>query len=197
MTGSCDAVADAAKRLSELEKKRNKAMESSRVITRRTKNMIHAIHVHDEYKAIADDIRGSVDELIDCLKDEPSIYYLAVVQDSLGEYAEAFIFASVVEKKDVPSFDSLSISPQAWLMGLADSIGEIRRMILTHLLEGDLDKARYLFDRMDSIGDDILSFDVPDAIVPVRRKQDVARSLIEKTRSDVTNAVMLAQFNKR
>ena len=197
MTGSCDAVADAAKRLSELEKKRNKAMESSRMITRKTKNMIHAIHVHEDYKGLADDIRKDVDELIGYLKDEPSILYLAVVQDSLGEYAEAFIFASVVEKENVPSYDSLSISPQAWLMGLADSIGEIRRMILTHLLEGDLDKARYLFDRMDSIGDDVLSFDVPDAIVPVRRKQDVARSLIEKTRSDITNAVMLAQYNKR
>ena len=197
MTGSCDAVADAAKRLSELEKKRNKAMESSRMITRKTKNMIHAIHVHEDYEGIADDIRKDVNELIGYLKDEPSILYLAVIQDSLGEYAEAFIFASVVEKENVPSYDSLSISPQSWLMGLADSIGEIRRMILTHLLEGDLDKARYLFDRMDSIGDDVLSFDVPDAIVPVRRKQDVARSLIEKTRSDITNAVMLAQYNKR
>ena len=197
MTGSCDAVADAAKRLSELEKKRNKAMESSRVITRRTKNMIHAIHVHDDHKAIAEDIRKNVSDLIDYLKDEPSIFYLAVVQDSLGEYAEAFIFASVVEKEDIPSYDSLGISPQAWLMGLADSIGEIRRMILTYLTEGRLEDARYLFDRMDSIGDDVLSFDVPDAIVPVRRKQDVARSIIEKTRSDITNAVMLAQYNKR
>ena len=172
-------------------------MESSRAITRRTKNMIHAIHVHDDYEEIAEDIRKSVSELIDYLKDEPSIFYLAVVQDSLGEYAEAFIFESVVQKKDVPSFDSLGISPQAWLMGLADSIGEIRRMILTYLTEGNLEDARYLFDHMDSIGDDILSFDVPDAIVPVRRKQDVARSIIEKTRSDITNAVMLAQYNKR
>ena len=197
MNGSCGAVADAAKRLSELEMKRNKAMESSRIITRKTKNMIHAIHVRDDYAAIADDIRKDVDELNDYLKDELSVYYLGVVQDALGEYAEAFIFASVVERKDVPSCDSLGITPQAWLMGLADSIGEMRRMILAYLLDSDLENARYLFERMDSIGDDVLSFDVPDAIVPVRRKQDVARSIIEKTRSDITNAVMLAQNNKR
>ena len=197
MNGSCDAVADAAKRLSELEKKRNKAMESSRIITRRTKNMIHAIHVREDYAGIANDIRKDVDDLNNYLKDEPVIYYLGVVQDALGEYAEAFIFASMVEKNDVPSYDSLGITPQAWLMGLADSIGEMRRMILTYLLDSDLDNARYLFDRMDSIGDDVLSFDVPDAIVPVRRKQDVARSIIEKTRSDITNAVMLAQYNNK
>ena len=196
MTGSCDAVADAAKRLSELEKKRNKAMESSRIITRLTKNMIHAIHVRDDYAEIADDIRRDVEGLTDYLKGEDSVLYLAVVQDALGEYAEAFIFASVVKNGGIPSYETLGISPQAWLMGLADSIGEMRRMVLTYLIDGDIDNARELFDRMDSVGDDVLSFDVPDAIVPVRRKQDVARSIIEKTRSDITNAVMLAQYNK-
>ena len=196
MNGSCDAVANAAKRLSELEKKRTKAMETSRIITRKTKNMIHGIHVREDYREIADGIRKDVDGLIDYLRDDPCIFYLAVVQDSLGEYAEAFIFASVIEKKDVPSCEDLGIPPQAWVMGLADSIGEMRRMVLTYLIDGDIDNARELFDRMDSVGDDVLSFDVPDAIVPVRRKQDVARSIIEKTRSDITNAVMLAQYNK-
>jgi len=196
MNGSSDAVANAAKRLAELEKKRSKAIESSRIITRKTKNMIHAIHVRDDYAAIADEIRGDVNGLVDYLKDEPSVLCLAVVQDALGEYAEAFIFASVVKDEGVPPYESLGISPQAWLMGLADSIGEMRRMVLTYLIDGDIDNARSLFDRMDSVGDDVLSFDVPDAIVPVRRKQDVARSIIEKTRSDITNAVMLAQYNK-
>ena len=196
MNGSCGAVANAAKRLAELEKKRTKAIESSRNITRKTKNMIHAIHVRDDYAEIADDIRRDVEGLTDYLKGEDSILYLAVVQDALGEYAEAFIFASVVKNGRIPSYETLGISPQAWLMGLADSIGEMRRMVLTYLIDGDIDNARELFDRMDSVGDDVLSFDVPDAIVPVRRKQDVARSIIEKTRSDITNAVMLAQYNK-
>ena len=196
MNGSCDAVRDAAERLSELEKKRNKAMESSRIITRKTKNMIHAIHVRDDCTSIRNEIRKDVDDLTDYLKDDTGLLYLAVVQDALGEYAEAFIFASVVEKKEIPSYGSLGISPQAWLMGLADSIGEMRRMILTYLIDGDIDEARALFERMDSVGDDVLSFDVPDAIVPIRRKQDIARSVIEKTRSDITNAVMLAQYKE-
>lgn len=197
MDGSCDAVANAAKRLAGLEKKRTKAIESSRIITRKTKNMIHAIHVLGDYAEIADDIRNDVNGLADYLKDEPCVLYLAVVQDALGEYAEAFIFASVVKDGGVPSYESLGISPQAWLMGLADSIGEMRRMVLTYLIDGDMHSARELFDRMDSVGDDVLGFDVPDAIVPVRRKQDVARSIIEKTRSDITNAIMLAQYNKK
>ena len=82
-------------------------------------------------------------------------------------------------------------------MGLADTIGELRRMILKYLIDGRVDDARMLFERMETVGDDVLGFDVPDAVAPIRRKQDVARSIIEKTRSDITNAVMLAQYNKR
>ena len=188
-----DAVKEASDRLAELEKKRNTAIESSRTITRRTKNMIHAIHVGDDHRSIADELRKDVDRVRSELSGEPSVFYSAVLQDALGEYAEAFIFAAAVEGEDVPSFDSLKIPPQAWVMGLADSIGEMRRMVLTYLIEGDLDKARELFGRMESIGDDVLGFDVPDAIAPIRRKQDVARSIIEKTRSDITNAVIMSK----
>ncbi len=188
-----DAVKEASDRLAELEKKRNTAIESSRTITRKTKNMIHAIHVGNDHRSIADELRKDVDRVRSELSGEPSVFYSAVLQDALGEYAEAFIFAAAVGGEDVPSFDSLKITPQAWVMGLADSIGEMRRMVLTYLIEGDLEKARELFGRMESIGDDVLGFDVPDAIAPIRRKQDVARSIIEKTRSDITNAVIMSK----
>ena len=196
MKGSSDAVNDAADRLSEIEKKRSLAIDRSRVITRKTKNMIHAIHTGDDHTAISKELIREKDDLFNSIGDEPSVLYSAVVQDALGEYAEAFIFEAVVEGKGIPSFDSLGISPQSWVMGLADSIGEIRRMILTYLIDGRVDIARELFGRMESVGDDVLGLDVPDAVAPIRRKQDVARGIIEKTRSDITNAVMLAQYKE-
>ena len=194
---SSPAVKEAADRFAEIEKKRAKAMDSSRIIIRMTKNMIHAIHVGEPYDLISTDLHDNVDEFIDALKDEPSVFYSAVVQDALSEYAEACIFAVLVSGGDPPSFDSLKVTPQAWAMGLADTIGELRRMILKYLIDGRVDDARMLFERMETVGDDVLGFDVPDAVAPIRRKQDVARSIIEKTRSDITNAVMLAQYNKR
>ena len=186
-----DAVREASERLAELEKKREIAIEASRSITRKTKNMIHAIHVGEDHQQISSVLRKEVDDVTGRLKDEPSVLCSAVLQDALAEYAEAFIFASVVKENDIPSFGSMNISPQAWAMGLADSIGEMRRMILAYLIDGDLQRARSLFARMEEIGDDVLGFDVPDAIVPLRRKQDVARGIIEKTRSDITNAVVM------
>ncbi|MBQ6547842.1 MAG: hypothetical protein IJL79_02725, partial [Candidatus Methanomethylophilaceae archaeon] len=58
-----DAVKEASDRLAQLERKRNMAVESSRAITRRTKNMIHAIHVHDDYGDIAKDLQRDVDSV--------------------------------------------------------------------------------------------------------------------------------------
>ena len=197
MKGSSDAVKSAADRLAVLEKKRAIAIDRSRIITRKTKNMIHAIHVGDAYSDVAEGLTGDKDALFDEIGDEPSVLYSAVVQDALGEYAEAFIFVAVVEDRKIPSFDDLGISPQSWVMGLADSIGEVRRMVLAYLMESRTDDAKMLFERMETVGDDVLGLDIPDAIAPIRRKQDVARGIIEKTRSDITNAVMLAQFNKR
>lgn len=196
MNGLSDAVRDATDRLSELEKKRESAISASRIITRKTKNMIHAIHLGDGRSSMEKGLLDDVGKVLEELGDEPSVFYSSVLQDALGEYAEAFIFASMVEGDAIPSYQSLRITPQAWVLGLADSIGEVRRMILAYLMDGRLEDARNLFERMEELGDEILGIDVPDAIVPVRRKQDVARSIIEKTRSDIANAVMLAQMKK-
>ena len=74
---SSPAVKEAADRFAEIEKKRAKAMDSSRVIIRMTKNMIHAIHVGEPYDLISTDLHDNVDEFIDALKDEPSVFYSA------------------------------------------------------------------------------------------------------------------------
>ena len=197
MKGQSDAVREAADRLSDIERSRTKAMESSRIIIRRTKKVIHAIHVDEDRSAESAEMQKDVAALIDALKDEPSVFHSAVVQDALGEYAEAMIFSAVVDDEKIPSSNDLKITPQAWIMGFADSIGEIRRMILACLMADDLQRAKGLFGRMEDMGDELLGLDVSDAVVPIRRKQDIARSVIEKTRSDIANAVMLAQYSKR
>jgi translin len=43
----------------------------------------------------------------------------------------------------------------------------------------------------------IMRFDYPDALIPIRRKQDVARSLVEKTRGDVAVAVNSARLQNK
>ena len=105
--------------------------------------------------------------------------------------------------KDEP--DEYHIPSRPYLNGLADVIGELRRAALDLLRRDNVLKAEHLLDIMEDILEGLQSFDYPNALVPdLRRKCDVGRSLVEKTRGDLTRAVgqnrlvkQLTEFEKR
>ena len=196
MKGLTENIESINKKMTAIEVKRESAIAMSRSIIRRTKNMIHAIHQGEEFMSIQGELKASVRDMISKLKDEPSVLYSAVVEDAMMEYSEALILSAIVRKKDIPSFESLKITPQSWMLGLANVIGELRRIILTYLMKGDMAKASYYFEIMEEIGNEVMNFDVPDAIVPIRRKQDITRGILERTRSEMTNATVMSSFNK-
>ena len=163
------------------EKKRESVISSSRVIIRKTKKVIHAIHQQEDHRNAMDELVKDVAAIAKDLDQET----MKSADDALMEFAEACIFESVVFEKDIPSYSDLGVTSRAWALGLADSLGEIRRMILNLLLAGNKERSEYLFKRMEEICEAVMSFDVPDAVLPMRRKQDVARSVTEKTRTDL------------
>jgi len=163
------------------EKKRESVISSSRVIIRKTKKVIHAIHQQDDHNDAMNELINDVAALVENLDQET----MRSAEDALMEFAEACIFESVVFERDIPSYSDLRITSRSWALGLADSLGEIRRMILNLLLTGNKERSEYLFKRMEEICEAVMSFDIPDAVLPIRRKQDVARSVTEKTRTDL------------
>jgi translin len=75
----------------------------------------------------------------------------------------------------------------AWLNGLSEVIGELRRYILDLLRRGDYDRCEGLLSQMDDMYSLLVTIDYPDAITGnLRRATDVARSILEKTRGDLT-----------
>ena len=62
---------------------------------------------------------------------------------------------------------------------------------MTKLMDGDLEGARDVFSELESIHEQVMLLDVPDAVAPVRRKQDIARGIMDKTRSDMTTASIM------
>ena len=184
MEGLKNTVSEAADILSGIEKTREKAIRDSRDVIRLTKKIIHSIHVGDT------DVK-SLKELYDKVADIKDPLMKDLMQDAMAEYAETAILYSVVEHTPVPSFSDLRISPQSWILGLADSLGEMRRLLLTMLLDSRITDARSLYSEMDEVYDAIITFDIPDAIVPIRRKQDIARGIMDRTRADITTAVLM------
>lgn len=184
-------------RMEELETKRELAVASSRMIIRKTKRVIHSIHMNEDHVDALMELGRNMEKLNSDLRNDPEIFYSGVVEDARMEYAEASLLSAVVLEKAIPSFDTLRITPQSWIMGLADCIGEMRRMVLSRLMTDDLEGAMYMFSEMEDASNELLMFDVPDAILPLRRKQDIVRGIMERTRADVTNAILMKEYRKK
>ncbi|MGY5860376.1 MAG: hypothetical protein RTU63_13480 [Candidatus Thorarchaeota archaeon] len=121
------------------------------------------------------------------------------------ELAEAANVLSLIELGEYTLPEEYHIPSRSYLNGLADVIGELRRASLDYLRQNDVNKAEELLGTMEDILEGLQSFDYPNALVPdLRRKCDVGRSLVERTRGDLTRAVgqsrlvkELADFEQR
>jgi translin len=123
-------------------------------------------------------------------RDFPEVYYSGYVEDAQAEFAEVSILYAVLEGGTLPSPDGLMVENAAYLKGMGDATGELRRHILDLIRKGRPGEGEKYLDVMDEFYARLMSFDYPDAIVHgLRKKSDVARSLIERTRGDLTNAL--------
>jgi len=94
----------------------------------------------------------------------------------------------MLEHESLPGPKELGLTDTAYLLGLGDVVGELRRFALEHLRRGNVTLASAFLEKMERILDALMRFDYPTALVALKRKQDVARSLIEKTRGEVAVA---------
>jgi translin len=121
------------------------------------------------------------------------------------ELAEAANVLSLIENSRFTPPNEYQIPSRPYLNGLADVIGELRRASLDYLRNDDVGKAEHLLEIMEDVLEGLQSFDYPNALVPdLRRKCDVGRALVERTRGDLTRAVgqsklvkELADFERR
>ena len=106
------------------------------------------------------------------------------------EMAEAANVLSLLNGGTFTPPEKYEIPSRAYLTGLADTVGELRRAALDSLREEKIQRAEQLLKFMEEILEGLQAFDFPNALIPdLRRKCDVARSLIERTRGDLTAAV--------
>jgi translin len=72
---------------------------------------------------------------------------------------------------------------------MAEAIGEGRRHILDLLRVGEVERAERTIADLEDLYGVLVTMDYPDAItMNLRRTTDIARSLIEKTRGDLSIA---------
>jgi len=188
-----DAVADAAGRLAATNQAREAGLAACRTVIRNSASAIRAVHLGqpDVVDARTADAAAALATARAALEPHPVVYHAGFLHDAAKEYVEARVTAALVRGEDVPSPDELGVEPPAWLNGVAEAASELRRHALDRLRDGRLDVAESLLDRMDAVFAELVAIDLPDAITGgLRRTLDALRAVIERTRGDITSAVL-------
>lgn len=175
---------------------REDAYVASRRVIRAAANAIRAIHRGDDTTArrLLSEATTSLDVVRQARDKRPELFGAGFVPDAQKEYAEArLIFGLLVEGTgDLPGPDDLGIDTAAWLNGLAETVGELRRRMLDLLRAGEHPGAEAALALMEDILALLVTIDYPDAVTGgLRRSTDIARSITERSRGDLTTALEL------
>jgi translin len=171
---------------------RDETLRRSRQLIRHCANAIRATHRDDfsDADALLETARSSAAEMIADTQQYPDLFYAGYTQDALKELAEAHITYALVTGGSLPTPDSLHIEPAAYINGLAEAAGEMRRYTLDRLRRGDVATGERLLAVMDDIYSLLITVDFPDAVTGgLRRNTDMVRGVLERTRGDLTTAV--------
>lgn len=180
---------DARKILDERFAAREVGITGSRKVIRSSANGIRALHRGELEKAdrLIGEAGSKLSEITEALKGNPEMLHAGFVSDAAKEYAEARITQAIFNELDLPSFSDLGIDPVPYLHGLGEAVGEMRRRLLDLLRNEKLDEAERYLEQMDAIVDLLAEMDYPDGMTAgLRRTTDVSRSLVERSRSDLT-----------
>jgi translin len=176
--------------LSDKDSAREQCLKSCREIIRLSSTAIRAVHRRE--KEQASQLISSAAALVlktqtELIKKHSDLINANYVHDSFKEYAEASITFAIIFDRSVPDPDKLRVAYPAYLNGLAESVGEMRRYVLDSLRSNEFAVAEELLAIMDHIYTILVTMDFPDAVTyGLRRNTDSVRGIIEKTRGDLT-----------
>jgi translin len=178
---------------------REKSIAGSRRVIRSSANGIRALHrgEWDSASALIAEAGAELADISATLAGHPDILHAGFVADAAKEYAEARITEALFKGGPVPGFEDLGIDPVPYLHGLGEAVGELRRRLLDLLRAGEVEPAETTLDEMDVIVDLLAEMDYPDGMTNgLRRTTDVARSLVERSRSDLTATVVQERLRR-
>ena len=181
--------------LSETFDKLNEIRESSltisRAVVRDCSKSIRFLHRNDikGAKEFIDSAKKKMTELKNLTEKVSEISFAGYVLDAEREYVEAVLFYVYESKGYIEPFEKFNVHPSSYIQGIGDTIGEWRRKALDNLRNLELLRSESYLNIMEEGLGILNELDYPDALTGgLRRYADNARGIIERTRSDITNA---------
>ncbi len=190
LTDNLESIAEQIRLgLSAKDAAREKVLPLCREVIRCCSNAIRAVHRQEFDRATgllksAYDLLGEAKQTVAAHSELSSTGF---IRDAQKEFAEGSIILALITRKRLPDPGGLGIDPTAYLNGLGEAVGELRRYLLDSIRGGDLSQGEELLSAMDDIYNVLVTMDFPDAITGgLRRTTDMVRGVLERTRSDLT-----------
>ncbi|MFQ5986502.1 MAG: translin family protein [Thermoplasmata archaeon] len=192
-----DILREMERDLEEKDAIRELALKSSRAVARLSVSAVGSLHREKAVAPYLDEAREEASKLRSLLKEHPDLYFSGFVENAHQDMTEAAVAFSLVRNAPLPRPQDLGVTNRAYLLGLGDVVGELRRHALERLGKGDVEAAREALEAMEILYEGLMRFDYPRAVAAVKRKQDIARSLVEKTRGEVAVALRTRDLERK
>ena len=179
---------------------REKALRACREAIRHSANAIRAIHrsEFDKTRTSLDAARNLLQDAKEALAQHSDLLNGGFVHDSQKEYAEGCITLALTLREVLPTPEELGVRYAAYLHGMGEAVGEMRRHLLDNLRKGDISHCEQILSDMDDIYGILVTMDFPDALTyGLRRTTDVVRGILEKTRGDLTLTISQRDLEQR
>ncbi len=171
-----------------------------REIIRHASVTIRAIHRH-EFDAAAQTLlaaRELLRQAVQATEGHTELLATGFMRDAQKEFAEANITLMLVTDRPLPAPQELGVDDAAYLNGMGDAVGELRRYLLDGIRSGDLSRAEELLSAMDDMYSVLVTMDFPDAVTyGLRHTTDNVRGILERTRSDLTLIVRQSKLESK
>jgi len=201
LTDNLDSIAEQIRlSFSAKDTAREKALPLFREVIRHCSNAIRAVHRQefDQAKGLLQSARNLLNEAEQAIADYSELSSTGFIRDAQKEFAEGSITLALVTGNQPPTPDELGIDFTAYLNGLGEAVGELRRYLLDSMRKGDLSRGDELLSAMDDIYNILVTMDFPDAITyGLRHTTDRVRGILEKTRSDLTLVIRQKALEQR
>lgn len=130
--------------------------------------------------------RELLEEMTNIVGDYPELRRFDQINAAKEEYSEACIIHALTSSGAFPKPEEVGVSINVYILGLGDVPGELRRQALDALRVGDMELAEARLETMESIYLSLISMEEAPMLKGLRRKMDIARGVIERTRSEIT-----------
>lgn len=170
-------------------KVREETHESMRKATSLSKQAILLVHQKklNDSEQMLEKAKEKISDLQRQAGECPEIIYGGMFSAALQEYSEANILLTLVKESRFVTPQEINVPSVDYVLGLADVIGEYRRLALDYLREGEVERGVQCLEIMDRVFTQLFALDEAYMLVPgLRHKSDIARRIIETTRGDIT-----------